>query len=378
MLDNKKAVDVLYLDLQKAFDKIPHSQLHYKLLHQFGIAGPLLRWLQDYTTGRRQKVRVGSALSKWRPVTSGVPQGSVLGPLLFIMYMNDIDEAGANVRSCNLYKFADDTKLLCTEGGDDNRRAVLQGAINELAEWSVKWMMPFIIKKTKVVHFALSQATSASPPPFRMGSDDLQYSTCEKDLGVLVDERLSFASHFEHLQRKGMSMCGWIKRVYRSRKPEVLLPLYKAVVRPILEYATPVWSPIDRKAIEKLERVQRHFTKMLVGMNTLSYGQRLEALGLKPTLESRRQYFDMVEVYRILAGEIGTKKQYFLLANEVSARPQRGHKLTLLYTKSGLPPKPVSASFVIESLASGIACRKMLLVHAASSPSRRASSRTYD
>ena len=149
-IDEGENVDSIYLDFSKAFDKVPHKRLMLKL-KSFGIDGKLLKWISEWLQGRMQRVVTSGCKSDWAKVLSGVPQGSVLGPLLFIMYINDLDD----VVGCEVSKFADDTKIfqrICT----DDARNTLQQDLNRLGEWSEKWQMKFNEDKCNVMHFGSS------------------------------------------------------------------------------------------------------------------------------------------------------------------------------------------------------------------------------
>ena len=131
-------MDLIYLDFQKESDKVPHERLMLKVA-SLGIRGNLQHWIRSWLSGRRKRVCIGRACSEWVPVTSGVPQGSVLGPVLFLIYVNDID---TGIITSRISKFADDTKL-CKRVDKPELQLQLQEDINKLAEWSDRWMMPF-------------------------------------------------------------------------------------------------------------------------------------------------------------------------------------------------------------------------------------------
>ena len=152
--DECKAVDLIYLNFQEAFDKVPHERLLLKVA-SLGIRGNLQHWIRSWLSGRRQRVCIGQACSEWVPVTSGIPQGSVLGPVLFLIYVNDID-TGITSR---ISKFADDTKL-CKRVDKPELRLQLQEDINKLAEWSDRWMMPFNTSKCTVMHLGWPEISS--------------------------------------------------------------------------------------------------------------------------------------------------------------------------------------------------------------------------
>ena len=179
IIDEGHPVDVVYLDLSKAFDKVPHQRL-LKVLEHYGIRGKLLNWIREWLAGRRQRVILNGSNSEWRPVISGVPQGSVLGPLLFLLYINILDPYVIHLIEI-ISKFADDTKVgnRITSPEDRNK---LQSAINNLCNWAEKWQMKFNEDKCKVIHMGRSNPRY----DYEMNGLLLQSSNCEKDVGVYV------------------------------------------------------------------------------------------------------------------------------------------------------------------------------------------------
>ena len=146
-LDHKTPVDAIYLDFSKAFDKVPHKRVLLKL-KGIGIKGQLLEWISDWLSNRSQQVQVKGSLSDWAMVKSGVPQGSVLGPVLFLIYVNDIDEKV----TCNISKFADDTKIYASVPDREAAR-VMQNDLNKMYEWCKDCQVEFNVVKCKVMHF---------------------------------------------------------------------------------------------------------------------------------------------------------------------------------------------------------------------------------
>ena len=179
-LDEGKAVDIIYLDFAKAFDKVPHSRLLVKL-EACGITGNVLRWIKNWLTGRRQKVGIRGSYSSWIDVISGVPQGSVLGPLLFLIYINDIDEGVIS----KISKFADDTKL-CSMVEDKKGSEILQKDLKTLFQWSEDWQMLFNIEKCSVMHTGKQNKDYK----YEMGGKILKTIDEEKDLGVITNKSL--------------------------------------------------------------------------------------------------------------------------------------------------------------------------------------------
>ncbi|MCP3853075.1 MAG: hypothetical protein GY694_23025, partial [Gammaproteobacteria bacterium] len=292
-LDKGIAVDAAYLDFKKAFDSVPHKRLLCKL-EGYGIEGSLLSWIKDFLSDRTQYVSINDVCSEEVSVTSGVPQGSVLGPTLFIYYINDLPTVSDTPTNI----FADDTKSH-SEIKSIADKDKLQECINSLVEWSIKWMLGFNGQKCKMMHLGKNNPCYEYTIPDGDNVITLETTDCEKDLGVHVDPLLEFNEHIAKIVKKSRSLAGMILRNISSRTSNILVPLFVALVRPNLEYANPVWCPFKRKYIDHIEKVQRQFTKRISGLNKLSYNQRLKELNL-PSLEFRRLRGDMIETYKIL------------------------------------------------------------------------------
>ena len=290
-LDEHVPVDAAYLDFKKAFHSVPHRGLLSKL-SGYGISGQLLSWIEDFLSDRMQYVSVNGVSSEKVPVTSGVPQGSVLGPTLFIYYINDLP----SIATTPIKIFADDAKNHKSIREDD--QILLQNSINYLVKWSKKWLLGFNTSKCNMMHLGKNNPEYGYTMADGTNLQDLNVTKCEKDLGVHVDTLLDFNDHITKLVKKGRSMSGMLFRSIVSRSSDILIPLYKALVRPHLEYANPVWSPYLVKDIDRIERVQRHFTKRITGLRSLEYPDRLRKLNL-PSLVYRRKRGDMIECYKL-------------------------------------------------------------------------------
>ena len=295
ILDSEDSADVIYLDFSKAFDKVSHRKLIRKLW-SYGIRGSLLGWISNWLLGRKQRVVLNGEESDWTDVTSGVPQGSVLGPLLFILYANDLD-LGIN---CRIYKFADDTKLVVrikkknieSKSYVDNING--QKNLTKLVGWSDRWDMQFNESKCKVLHLGSNNPNFS----YSMNGVWLESSKAEKDLGVFVDDKLRFSKQYLEARNKANRMLGFISRNVAHRSKEVIKTLYNAYVRPHLEYCVQAWSPHYKNDIEMLEKVQHRATKLVSGLRGLDKYSRLKELNMF-TLETRYKRGDMIEVYKI-------------------------------------------------------------------------------
>lgn len=293
ILDKGGAIDIVYLDLAKAFDAVPHQRLLLKL-RSYGIAGKLLEWITNFLTGRRQRVGVAGEFSAWREVLSGVPQGSVLGPILFICYINSMPETVSSF----LYMYADDTKVF-RRVDVDGATTELQKDLDSLVEWSEKWQLRFNADKCKVMHIGGSRNMKAV---YRMANSELHETEEEKDLGVWIDNTGKPSCHVSHAVRKANQLLGLIRRSFTYMDAALMKQLFTSIVRPHLEYANVVWHPYLKKDIELLESVQHRASKMVPGLAKMRYEDRLRRMDL-PTLVFRRERGDAIEAYKYLHGK---------------------------------------------------------------------------
>ncbi|CAB4010973.1 Hypothetical predicted protein, partial [Paramuricea clavata] len=209
-MDNKQQVDLVYLDFAKAFDRVPHSKLICKL-HLLGIRDPLLSWFRSYLYKRRHRVVIDGFASEWLPVTSGVPQGSVLGPLLFLLYINDMPEVIS--QGSYLPLFADDSKCfrVIFNASDQDR---LQEDLNALYDWSIKWGMEFNVEKCKVLRVVRTR--TIYDRQYALGSSHLSVVQSEKDLGVWISDTLNWNIHTDNIVAKAQKMLGLLYRTLKD------------------------------------------------------------------------------------------------------------------------------------------------------------------
>jgi len=297
-LETGGRIDVIYTDFEKAFDKVPHKRLLSKL-RSYRIDNSIVEWIKSFLTDRKQRVRVNGEFSCWAEVLSGIPQGSILGPLLFIIFINDlVDICTDNIK---MFLFADDAKMYC-HVRDIVDKDKLQSGIDKFVKWTDKWQVKLNIDKCKVISIHHRRYLKTSVVPSYVMNDTVLEEVEEiKDLGVHYDTLLLFDKHVSEKVKKAYSMLGIIKRNFAYISRNCFVILYKSLVRSHLEYANSVWYPKRKTDIDKLERVQKRATKLIPELSNKSYSNRLKSLNL-PTLKYRRHRGDMIELFKIIKG----------------------------------------------------------------------------
>lgn len=283
-------VDTIYLDFEKAFDTVPHRRLLGKL-RAYGIDGNILSWISEFLSGRSQEVIVNGEKSISALVLSGIPQGTVLGPVLFVIYINDILD---NIKSEGLL-FADDTKIFQTITSQVDS-LILQSDIQALENWSKKWLLRFHPDKCHVLTLGKFENIKHTER-YKICNEEMDHVFEQKDLGVIIDSDLTFEEHISTKIRVANAIVGLIRRSFTYLDCKSFKTLFTTFVRPHLEYAQSVWAPHLKKYINLLENVQVRATKLVDGLGNMEYKERLSRLNL-PTLAYRRQRGDMIEIYK--------------------------------------------------------------------------------
>ncbi|GAB0183581.1 mitochondrial enolase superfamily member 1 [Grus japonensis] len=286
-VDKGRATDVIYLDLCKEFDTIPHDILVSKL-ERHGFDGRTTQWIRNWLDGRTQRVVVNGSMSKWRSVTSGILRGQYWYQHC-LTSLSATWTVGSSAPSASL-PMTPSCVVDMLEGRD-----AIQLDPYRLEMWAHVNLMKFNKAKCKVLHMGQGNPKHN----YRLGEEWIEGSPEEKDLGVLVDEKLNVSQQYVFAAQKANHILGCIKRGVTCRSREVILPLYSALVRPHLEYCVQLWGPQYRRDMELLERVQRRATKLIRGLEHLSYEDRLRELGLF-SLEKRRLRGDLIAAFQYL------------------------------------------------------------------------------
>ena len=297
-----KDTDVIYLDYAKAFDKVDHEILLHKL-QCYGITGKLLNWIKSFLSDRSQCVAINGVHSYTSDVISGVPQGTVLGPLLFLIFINDINTC---IQDSFITCFADDTRIKA-EISSTSDVAKLQADLNRGVNWSIENNM--VLHEDKFEYMNHSTGTGKLLLNLPFTSEFYQYTTPSgiimspidqiRDLGIIITSNLSWGPHISTMTDSARRMSSWILSVFKSRDELTMLTLYKSLVRSRLEYSSPLWTTNKVEDIIQIESIQRAYTSKIEGCDGLSYHNRLCHLKLM-SLQRRRERYTILHLFKIL------------------------------------------------------------------------------
>ena len=293
IIDQGDPVDIFYFDFRKAFDRVPHKRLLYKL-ECLGIKGKVLNIIRNFLSGRTFRVCLEGEFSNVKDVLSGIPQWTVLGPLLFILYINDLPDSIKSFAKL----FADDLKMIAKASD----KGQIDNDLKNLELWEITWLLEFNVKKCKVLHTTFNNNSNNI---YYLDGNVMDTSDQEKDLGVLTTCNLLWNDQISSCINKSSQMNCFITRNLISREKSLMLRIYKTLIRPNLEYCVQLWSPAPEHGnwsmILKIEGVQRRFTRMIEDIGLLPYSERLDILGLTTLVECRARG-DLIEVYKAKHG----------------------------------------------------------------------------
>ncbi|KAK3086450.1 hypothetical protein FSP39_018586 [Pinctada imbricata] len=311
-IQQNRQTDLVLLDFSKAFDRVSHEKLILKL-HQYGVRGQILGWIRAFLSNRSQQVVVDGIKSYSIPVTSRVPQGSVLGPILFLAYINDLPE---NVTS-QVRLFADDTVVYLTIQSDYDAQ-VLQHNLRKLEAWEALWDMNFNPSKCQVIHVSTSRYPIKSV--YTLHGQVLETTSSARYLGVDVSNDLTWKTHIDRISASANKTLGFLKRNIRVNHQQLKSTAYKALVRPQLEYASCVWDPHHKNQIHQIEMVPRRAARWVTRdySPTSSVTSMLDHLGWR-TLEQRRSDARLILFHKIINAAVAIPNSQLI----PPARPTR-------------------------------------------------------
>ncbi|MCG7868954.1 MAG: reverse transcriptase family protein, partial [Candidatus Thiodiazotropha taylori] len=319
-LDKRKQIDAILLDFSKAFDKVAHQRLAIKL-HHYGVRNKTLAWIKSFLADRYQRVVLDGKTSSSSPVTSGVPQGTVLGPLLFLIYINDLPSRVSSTARL----FADDC-LLYREISSQEDAASLQEDLDHLQEWERDWQMLF--NPDKCEHIRITNKRKIVQTSYNIHGHVLKETTKAKYLGVTIDSKLTWNSHVDVVTKRANQTISFLQRNLSSCPKDIKATSYKSLVRPQVEYAATVWDPPTKTSINKVEAVQRRAARFCQSdyRRTSSVTSMLQNLGWED-LSSRREQSKSIMMYRIVNHLVDIPAEKYLIHIGTSTR---GHEIRFL------------------------------------------------
>ena len=279
-----KRLDTIFLDFAKAFDKVDHNILLEKV-KKHKIGGKLGLWISEFLKGRKFRVVANGCMSREEDVISGVPQGTVLAAILFVIMISDINE---NVKKCIVRSFADDTRVN-KKIRIENDKELMQKDLEAIYEWARKNKMKF--NEGKFEQMAHGHVNNITLEPYKTPcGDEIQIKDTAKDLGVLATNDLNFREHINNITLSSRITMGMLLRTFSTRDKEPMIKMFNTYIKSKLEYCCIVWSPVEQKYINELEDIQKIYTKKIDGMEDLNYHERLKRLKMY-SLERRRDRY---------------------------------------------------------------------------------------
>ena len=298
LLEQGHNVDVIYVDFAKAFDKVDFD-VTLKKINQLGIRGKVGQWIYSFITNRTQTVLVNGCRSDPSPVRSGVPQGSVLGPLLFLILIGDIDQ---NVASAFVSSFADDTRV--GHGVNTAEDAhLLQKDLDQVYQWTEENNMELNGDKFEHLRYTCTPGDEPLPGYTSNKGTIIEPTDHVKDLGVTMSCDGSFKKHILNMITAAKKQSGWILRTFVCRDSLPMMTLWKSLVQCKLDYCSQLWSPFSKGDIQAIEMIQRSFLRKIRGVGHLHYWDQLKTLHMY-SQERRRERYATIYVWRILEGQV--------------------------------------------------------------------------
>ena len=326
-LDEGNQTDVLIMDFSKAFDKVGHQRLLRKLDY-YGVRGKNLKWIQNFLHRRSQRVVLEGKKSSTIDVESGVPQGSVLGPCLFLFYINDLPNGLAS----KVRLFADDAISYMTIDNQQDAHN-LQQDLNRIGEWAKKWTMVLNTEKCKVI--TISRKRNKIQHAYHLNNTPLEAVTSAKYLGVTITSDLKWTQHINTVVNKANSTLAFLRRNLRIKSSDLKATAYKTLVRPIVEYASSVWDPATNNQIHQLEMVQRRAARFTLNRyhNTSSVNNMLSELEW-PTLQKRRENVRLTMMYKIHNNLAHLPAQDYIMQATQATRNSQPHSYQVPYSRT--------------------------------------------
>lgn len=339
-LDRGSLVHCIFLDFQKAFDKVPHQLLLLKI-SALNIDPNILKWIECFLTNRTQFVTTNGYNSPLSKVTSGVPQGSVLGPLLFLIYINDLpDSINSAIRL-----FADDC-VIYREINNEYDNQFLQSDLDTVSTWCNKWLMTLNSNKSKCM--SITRRSISPPCTYRINAVPLQHVSSYKYLGVYITNNLSWHTHVTYICNNANRTLGYLRRNFSRAPLSLKILLYRSLIRPKLEYASAIWDPVQQNLINALESVQNRSVRFICSnySRTASISEMKSNLDL-PNLTVRRKLARLHFFHKIFFHNPSMKRDLISQPSYHSSRIDHQHKVAIPFCRT----KFFSAAFLPKTAA---------------------------
>ena len=312
-LDDDKLVGSVFLDFSKAFDLVDHEIL-LKKLECYGVRNKDLGWFSGYLSCRRQKVKVNGMKSNWSGVMRGVPQGSILGPLLFLIYSNDLPSV---LTHCQARQYADDTTLSVVDSCSDALQLKLNEDLRKIQEWVLANKLCLNVTKTQLMVLSRKRRKSElNDVCVTAGDHELERAKCVRSLGVFLDDGLKWREHVKELSRKCWAGLSRLKRFRKVLPTTLKKRLYNSLVLPHLDYCCLVWQECSKELVNKLERIQNYGMRIILDQPPLTPTTELRNKLGWTSLESRREYFRTMMLHRVMTGDAPLEMRSLFQVNE--------------------------------------------------------------
>ena len=292
-----KEIRIVFCDVSRAFDRVWHRGLLFKL-HKCGITGSLLTWLTNYLSDRYQRVVLNGQFSSWMLIQAGVPQGSVLGPLLFLIFINDITYV---VKHCQIRMFADDTSLFIEVDDRIRTAELIEQDLEAISAWAKSWLVKFSPPKTESLIIS-NKSNLAEHPPIHMDGSALKEVTHHKHVGIILSRDLSWHNHICSIEKKARSVLNRLSQFKYTLDRRSLERVYMSNIRPIMEYGDVIWAGGNQTDLERLDMIQKDAARVVTGATARCSTELLSIDVSWPSLQSRRRYHRLHLFYKIVNG----------------------------------------------------------------------------
>ena len=296
-VDNEKEIRVVFLDISKAFDKVWHDGLLFKL-NKFGVSGKLLEWIGDYLSDRCQRVVINGKSSDWTDITAGVPQGSVLGPLLFLVYINDLINVISN---CEIRIFADDTCLHIIVDNSVTAAKLLNEDLVAIEKWANQWLVDFSAPKTETMTIS-RKIKKCNHPPLSFFGAHVKKVHSHKHVGLWLDDNLGWNTHINEIETKSSKRLNILMAFKYKLSRKTIESMYQVFIRPILEYGNVVWIAATKNLLIKLDKIELRALRLTCGATYRSNINLLYKDAQWQSLESRREFHCLKMMFKIVNG----------------------------------------------------------------------------